>query len=183
MIAPVPYSASTKLAIQIGTGLPVNGLIALRPVSKPSFSMAPVSRASRSRARNCATCSRNAVDPALSRREPIDHPVLRRQQHERRAVDRVDPGGEDLDGVVAVGERELDARALGAADPVPLHHDDFFRPLGERLEARQELVGIGGDAEEPLLQIAGRRPSAAAPAGAVDHLLVGQHRVVSSDTS
>ncbi len=39
MTAPVPYSPSTKFATQIGTGWPVNGLIAVRPVSKPSFSI------------------------------------------------------------------------------------------------------------------------------------------------
>ena len=55
MIAPVPYSARTKLAIQIGTGSPVKGLTALRPVSKPSFSICPVSRAVRSSARNRPT--------------------------------------------------------------------------------------------------------------------------------
>ena len=66
MIAPVPYSASTKFATQIGTCLPVNGLIAVRPVSKPSFSIAPVRRASRSSARNAATLPRNAAGSALS---------------------------------------------------------------------------------------------------------------------
>ena len=59
MTAPVPYSASTKLAIQIGTGRPVNGLMPRRPVSKPSFSIAPVRRSVRSSARNCCTRSWN----------------------------------------------------------------------------------------------------------------------------
>ena len=59
MTAPVPYSASTKLAIQIGTGRPVNGLMPRRPVSKPSFSIAPVRRSVRSSARNRCTCSWN----------------------------------------------------------------------------------------------------------------------------
>ena len=63
-------------------------------------------------------------------------------------------------------------------DPVPLHHDDLLGPLGQRLEALEQLVGVGGDAEEPLLEVARDDGRAAAPAGAVDHLLVGEHGVV-----
>ena len=44
--------------------------------------------------------------------------------------------------------------------------------------AVEQLVGIGGDAEEPLLQIARLDLRAAPPAAAVHHLLVGQYRLV-----
>ena len=64
--APVPYSASTKLATQMGTGHPVNGLMQRRPVSKPSFSMAPVRRSVRSRARNSCTCFRSPAGSGAS---------------------------------------------------------------------------------------------------------------------
>src|SRR6266436_6353467 len=39
MMAPVPYSISTKLATQIGISSPLKGLVAYRPVKKPSFSI------------------------------------------------------------------------------------------------------------------------------------------------
>ena len=74
-------------------------------------------------------------------------------------------------------DRKLDARALRPADPVALHHDDLFRPVGQRLQPLQELVGVGGNPEEPLLEIAGHDHRPAAPARALDHLLVGQHRL------
>ncbi len=77
-----------------------------------------------------------------------------------------------------IRQREPDARALGSSDPVALHDDDLLRPVLQRLEAVQELVGVLRDAEEPLLQIAGDDHRSAPPAAAVNHLLVGQHRVV-----
>ena len=80
--------------------------------------------------------------------------------------------------VAAGSTGNFDARAFGAPDPVALHHDDLLGPLGQRVEPLEQLVGVGGDAEEPLLEIARHHHRAAAPAGAVDHLLVGQHGVV-----
>ncbi len=82
-------------------------------------------------------------------------------------------------GVAGVAfERERDPGAFGAPDPVALHREHLLGPLGEAVGGVEQLVGVGGDAEEPLLQVArlDRRP--AAPAAAVHHLLVGQHRVV-----
>ena len=79
---------------------------------------------------------------------------------------------------VASDSANRDARAFGSPDPVALHDDDFFGPVGQRLEAGQELVGVLRDAEEPLLQLACDDHRAAAPAAAVNDLLVGQHRVV-----
>ena len=64
--APVPYSPSTKLATQMGTCSPVNGLIAKRPVLNPSFSTSPVSRALRSWRRNLAADARMAAGSADS---------------------------------------------------------------------------------------------------------------------
>ena len=104
--------------------------------------------------------------------------MLGRQQHERGAVDRVDARREDLDRVAAAGDRELYARAFRAADPVPLHDDDLLGPCRQRLESFQQFVGVRRDAEEPLLQLARDDGRATAPAGAVDHLFVGQHRLV-----
>ena len=81
--------------------------------------------------------------------------MLRAKQHEGGAEDGVDARREHIDrGRGIVLERKGDPRALGAADPVPLHHGDFLRPRGQRLEAAQQLIPIGRDAEEPLFEIA-----------------------------
>ena len=100
--------------------------------------------------------------------------VLGRHHEERRAEQRVRAGGED--GVVDahLRAREGDLGALGAADPVALHRLDVMRPV-DRLEIVQQAVGVVGDAEEPLLELAQLDRGAAALAVAVDDLLVGQH--------
>ena len=64
------------------------------------------------------------------------------------------------------------------ADPVLLHQPDLVRPALEPVEAGQQLLGISGDLEEPLGQLAPLHRRAGAPAAAVDHLLVGQHGVL-----
>ena len=75
------------------------------------------------------------------------------------------------------GQREIDLRAFGAADPVALHGEHALRPAAFELRhVVQQLVGVGGDFEEPLLQRAlldGR--ILVAPAAAFHHLLIGQH--------
>ncbi len=100
--------------------------------------------------------------------------VLGRHHEERRAEQRVRPRGEDrvVDADLGAGERDLGA--LGAADPVALHRLDVRRPL-DAVEIVQQAVGVVGDAEEPLLQLAQLDDRAAALAAAVDDLLVGQH--------
>jgi len=108
--------------------------------------------------------------------------MLRRQDDEGRAVDRIDARREDFDpAVVAAGrhDRELDSRALRAADPVPLHDDDLLGPVGQRIEPGQQLVSVGGDAEEPLLEFARLDDRAAAPADAtLEDLLICQDGLI-----
>ena len=184
MIAPVPYSPSTKLATQIGTGCPVNGLIARTPVSKPCFSMSPLMRAARSCRRNAWACclKRGRIRRALGERR--HQRMLRTEQHERRAVDRVDARREDLDLRLRIAfDGELHTRAFRPADPVPLHRQHLLGPPVSVTGVVEQLVGVGGDAEEPLFQIARLDVGATAPALAVDHLLVGEHGVVLRDTS
>ncbi len=100
--------------------------------------------------------------------------VLGRHHEEGRAEQRVRTGREDgvVDAHLRVGERDLGA--LGAADPVALHRDHVLRPV-DRREIVEQAVGVVGDAEEPLLELAQLDGGAAALAGAVDDLLVGQH--------
>ncbi len=111
--------------------------------------------------------------------ELVHQRMLRAQQHERSAEDGVDAGGEHLDLRRRVAfERELDPGPIGAPDPVALHRENLFGPLAQAVGRCEQLVGIGGDAEEPLLEIARLDLRAAPPAAAVHHLLVGQDRLV-----
>ena len=73
---------------------------------------------------------------------------------------------------------EPDQEALRPPDPVLLHQADFFRPALETVEACEQIVGIVGDLEEPLGELAALDRRAGAPAAPVDHLLVGEHCLV-----
>ena len=69
-------------------------------------------------------------------------------------------------------------RALGAADPVALHGEHALGPVDQLVHVVQQALGVVGDAEEPLGQLAQLHHGAAALAAAVDDLLVGQHGLV-----
>ncbi len=71
-----------------------------------------------------------------------------------RAVDRVDPGGERLDGAVS-RHLELQCGPVLAPDPVPLHLSDRGGPPVEVVDGGQQFVGVRGDLEEPLVEFAG----------------------------
>ena len=106
--------------------------------------------------------------------------MVGRERHELRPEQRVVPRGEDVELAFAVGrglrvEREAHKQTLGAADPVALHQPDLVRPALELVDRRQELLGEGRCAEEPLGQIALLDQRAGAPAAPVLHLLVGEY--------
>ena len=70
-------------------------------------------------------------------------------------------------------------RALRAPDPVLLHHQHPRRPgVAQLLHVVEQPVGVVGDLEEPLRQLALGDLRAAALAGPLHDLLVGQHRLV-----
>ena len=82
-----------------------------------------------------------------------DERVLRREHEERRAEERVGPRREDRDRRSSeLLDPEDDLGALGAADPVALHRQDALGPGLEQAHLVEQLVGVGGDAEEPLLE-------------------------------
>ena len=94
---------------------------------------------------------------------------------ERRAENGVLTGGVNFKPVVAVLQIEEHARAFGPADPVFLHQADPIGPTLQILQGVQKVVGVTGNAQEPLAQLPFFNLGARAPALAVDHLLVGQH--------
>ncbi len=102
--------------------------------------------------------------------------MLRRKLNAGGAENGVDAGGEDANLFRAAFESEIDFRAFAAADPVALHGAHFFRPAFELVQAVEQLIRVGGDAEEPLLEIALLDDGVfVTPAAAVDDLLVGEH--------
>ena len=103
--------------------------------------------------------------------------MLGRHDEERRAEERVRPRGEDrvVDPQLLVAEGDLGA--LGAPDPVALHRLDVRGPL-DGVEVVEQAVGVVGDAEEPLLELADLDEVPAALAAPVDDLLVGEDGLV-----
>ena len=112
-------------------------------------------------------------------RQALRHRVIRRHRHKIGAEDGVWAGGIDLnrrrkrrDGF------EMELQALRLADPVFLHQPHLFGPIVQRGQPLQQFFGKIGDFQEPLAQLAFFDQSAAAPAAPVDHLFIGQHRMI-----
>ena len=110
-------------------------------------------------------------------REPENVGMLGRHHEERRAEQRVRPRCEHrvVDPELLAAERHLGACA--ATDPVALHRLDVLGPV-DRVEVVEQPLGVVGDPEEPLLELPDLDEVPAALAAAVDHLLVGEHRLV-----
>ena len=70
------------------------------------------------------------------------------------------------------------SRAHGLADPVALHTEHAVRPAALELgEVGEQFVGVIRDLEEPLGEFLLDDGRVAAPAQAVDDLLVGEHGI------
>ena len=117
-------------------------------------------------------------DPGILRGKLVDQRVMRRERDEGGAEERVGARREDLELPVAARDPPLDIGALRLADPVLLHQPDLLGPAREPVERGAQVVGRGGDPEEPLRELALLHRRAGAPALAVDHLLVGEHGLV-----
>ena len=118
------------------------------------------------------------VGPHLGRVVELQYVrVLGRHDEEGGAEEGVGAGGED--GVVGIDPiaAEDDLSALGAPNPGPLHRLDVLGPV-DLVKAFEQAVGVPGDREEPLLELLRLDDGAAALAATVDHLLVGEHRLV-----
>ena len=144
--APVPYSTSTKLATQIGTGL-VGERIDRLAAGVEAFLLDLAGHARRAVLRLEPRPARSANCIAARLAAPLLHQrMLGGEQQEGGAVDRVDPRREDLDArrrpLAGFAERKRDPRALGPADPVPLHRQNLLGPVVQALGRLQQLVGV-----------------------------------------
>src|SRR5690606_28443096 len=103
--------------------------------------------------------------------------VLRSEDGEGHAERRVGARGEDADAleVIAALDAHGELGALGAADPVALHHLHVLGPI--QALVTQEFLGVVRDAKEPLLHLALYDDGVGALAAAVYHLLVRQSGV------
>ena len=114
--------------------------------------------------------------------------MVGRDRHELRAEQRVRAGRVDLElarsrfACERAERRRIDDeandKALRAPDPVALHEADLFRPTIEPVEAGEQIIRIIGDLEEPLGEFALLDDRPGTPAAAINHLLVGEHRLI-----
>ena len=119
--------------------------------------------------------------------ELVQTRVLGSQDKEGDTEERVGSRGEDgdltlvaLDGLaILVAQGKVDLGALGTTDPVGLHLLDALGPAGELLQVVEQLLGVIGNLEVPLLQVALLGLGAAAPALTLGDLLVGQNGLTS----
>jgi hypothetical protein len=109
--------------------------------------------------------------------KPEDVGMLRGDDEEGGAEERVRAGGENRIVGAEVLAVELHLRPLRAADPVALHRLHVLRPV-DLVEVGDQPVGVVGDPEEPLLELAHLDLRAAALAVAVDDLLVREDGLV-----
>ncbi len=107
--------------------------------------------------------------------ERLGERMVGSNRHKARAKQRVGARGEHIDRVVRTDKVEAELQPFGFADPVFLHQPDLFRPLVERLEALQKIIGKVGDLQEPLVELLLFHERARAPAAAIDHLFIGEH--------
>src|SRR5258706_97417 len=106
--------------------------------------------------------------------------MLRRDRAESGAHQRVGSRGKDAQHFLFSGKlvREADVDAVTLADPVDLHRLHALGPAGERVERGEQLLGVSGDPHVVHRDLALLDERPGAPAAAVDHLLVREHRPV-----
>ena len=101
-----------------------------------------------------------------------------REDEEGRPEQGVGAGREYREIEIQLLAAKDDLGALGATDPVALHRDHVLGPGIELIEVAQEALGVIGDPEKPLLELALDDNRPAALAATVYHLLIGEHRCV-----
>ena len=106
--------------------------------------------------------------------------MLGRDRAEGRAHERVRTRREYAEHVLRACElvRKADPHAFAAPDPVRLHRAHALRPLGHVVELVEQVLRVLRDAQVVHRDLALLDRRAGAPAAAVDHLLVREHRLV-----
>ena len=102
--------------------------------------------------------------------------MLSGEREERDAVDRIGARRVGGDRGAELRRLEVELEAFAAADPVVLHCLDALRPALELVEVLQQHIGVVRDLEEPLREVFLVDLVVAAPALAVDDLLIREHR-------
>ena len=123
----------------------------------PVFSSAEARCSTRSTTA-CETYSPSSASFGVRSTSELDERVLGREHEEGRAEEGVRPRREDRDVDVELVDAEEQLGALGAADPVAL--DRVVRAgQSSSVVVVEQRVGVGGDPEEPLLQLAHLDPA------------------------
>ena len=110
--------------------------------------------------------------------------MFRCQHHVAGTKQGVGPGGEHRDRVARglpgpIHHRKAQFGAGGASDPVGLHGAHPLRPALQLGQVIEQGVGVGGDLEKPLAQLALLHQGTGAPGAAFAiHLLIGEHGLV-----
>ena len=112
------------------------------------------------------------------RRCPLRQRMFGCDREEGDAHQRVRPGGEHLQRFPAAGNIETDLQTFRAPQPVALHGLDRIGPALQRVQSIQQFLGVIGDLQKPLRNLALFHRRTGTPAAAVDHLFVGQHGLV-----
>ena len=113
--------------------------------------------------------------PLFGRGKVVNPFVLRSDDHEGNAEDRVGTRGEYLEFSVGALDVEEDLGAFRTADPVALDLLQRVAPL-EPLQSVEHPLGVGRYAEQPLFHPLLFDGKAAAFGESVLHLVVGQYR-------
>ena len=108
----------------------------------------------------------------------VDQRMLGREHEERRAEERVRTRGEDRDVDVAARRRGRGSPRLRSGRSSCAASLATRSGQSTSVELVEQVVGVRGDAEEPLLELALLDLGAAAFAVAVLHLLVREHGLV-----
>ena len=86
--------------------------------------------------------------------------------------------GVNLKLVCSIFKTKAHLNATGFTDPVALHGFNLIWPAIQFVEVIQKLFCVIGNADKPLWNLFALNDRIAAPAAAVDYLLVGQYRLI-----
>ena len=106
----------------------------------------------------------------------VDERMLGSEREERDAVDRIGARRVGGNRCAELRRLEVELEAFAAANPVVLHRLDALRPALELVEVLQQHISVVRDLEEPLREVLLVDLVVAAPALAVDDLLIREHR-------